>query len=54
MLGRDAWGSTLGIVGLGAIAQAVVRRAKGFSMEVVDITLMPNVPTTGTLVPTNK
>jgi glyoxylate reductase len=35
MLGRDAWGSTLGIVGLGAIAKAVVRRAKGFSMKVI-------------------
>ncbi len=35
MLGRDAWGSTLGLIGLGAIAQAVVRRAKGFSMDVV-------------------
>jgi glyoxylate reductase len=35
MLGRDAWGSTLGLVGLGAIAKAVVRRAKGFQMDVV-------------------
>jgi glyoxylate reductase len=35
MLGRDVWGSTLGLIGLGAIAQAVVRRAKGFSMDVV-------------------
>jgi hypothetical protein len=26
----------------------------GFSMKVVDNTLMPNVPTTGDLVPTNK
>jgi hypothetical protein len=26
----------------------------GYSMEVVDNTLMPNVPTTGTLEPTNK
>jgi glyoxylate reductase len=35
MLGRDAWGSTLGIVGLGAIGQAVARRARGFQMDVV-------------------
>jgi glyoxylate reductase len=35
MLGRDAWGSTLGIVGLGAIGRAVARRARGFSMPVL-------------------
>jgi glyoxylate reductase len=35
MLGRDAWGSTLGIVGLGAIGQAVARRARAFQMDVV-------------------
>ena len=35
MLGRDAWGSTLGLVGLGAIAKAVVKRSKGFSMDVI-------------------
>ena len=35
MLGRDTWGSTLGLVGLGAIAKAVVKRAQGFSMDVV-------------------
>ena len=35
MLGRDAWGSTLGIVGLGAIGQAVARRAGGFGMTVL-------------------
>jgi len=35
MLGRDTWGSTLGLVGLGAIAKAVVKRAKGFSMDVI-------------------
>jgi glyoxylate reductase len=35
MLGRDVWGTTLGLIGLGAIAQAVVRRARGFSMDVV-------------------
>jgi lactate dehydrogenase-like 2-hydroxyacid dehydrogenase len=35
MLGRDAWGTRLGIVGFGAIGQAVARRAAGFRMEVV-------------------
>jgi glyoxylate reductase len=35
MLGRDTWGSTLGLVGLGAIAKAVVKRARGFSMDVI-------------------
>jgi glyoxylate reductase len=35
MLGRDAWGSTLGIVGLGAIGQALARRARGFQMDLV-------------------
>ena len=35
MLGRDTWGSTLGLVGLGSIAKAVVKRARGFSMDVV-------------------
>jgi glyoxylate reductase len=35
MLGRDTWGSTLGLLGLGSIAKAVVRRSKGFSMDVI-------------------
>ena len=36
MLGRDAWGSTLGLVGLGAIAQGGRHAARrGFSMDVV-------------------
>jgi glyoxylate reductase len=35
MLGRDVWGATLGIVGLGAIGQAVARRAAGFGMRVI-------------------
>ncbi len=34
-LGRDVWGATLGIVGLGRIGAAVARRAKCFSMEVL-------------------
>jgi glyoxylate reductase len=35
MLGRDVWGATLGIVGFGAIGQAVARRAVGFGMRVL-------------------
>jgi lactate dehydrogenase-like 2-hydroxyacid dehydrogenase len=35
MLGRDVWGATLGIVGLGAIGRAVARRAQGFSMRII-------------------
>jgi glyoxylate reductase len=35
MLGRDVWGSTLGVVGLGAIGRAVARRGLGFGMQVV-------------------
>jgi glyoxylate reductase len=34
-LGRDVHGSTLGIVGLGRIGQAVARRARGFSMKLL-------------------
>jgi glyoxylate reductase len=33
-LGRDLHGATLGLVGLGPIARAVARRAKGFGMRV--------------------
>lgn len=35
MLGRDVFGSTLGIVGLGRIGMAVARRAKGFNMRIL-------------------
>ena len=35
LLGRDVYGATLGIVGLGAIGQAVARRAIGFGMRVL-------------------
>lgn len=35
MLGRDIWGATLGIIGWGAIGQAVARRAAGFGMRVL-------------------
>lgn len=32
MLGRDIQGSTVGIVGLGGIGQAILRRLKGFEV----------------------
>jgi glyoxylate reductase len=35
MLGRDVWGATLGVIGWGAIGQAVARRATGFGMRVL-------------------
>jgi glyoxylate reductase len=35
MLGRDVHGATLGIIGLGAIGEAVARRAMGFAMRVL-------------------
>ena len=35
LLGRDLLGSTLGVVGLGAIGQAVARRAAAFGMHVL-------------------
>jgi glyoxylate reductase len=35
LLGRDVHGATLGIVGFGAIGQAVARRARGFGMGVL-------------------
>jgi glyoxylate reductase len=35
MLGRDVWGATLGIIGWGAIGQAVARRGAGFGMRVL-------------------
>lgn len=35
LTGVDVFGSTLGIVGLGSIGEAVARRAKGFSMKVL-------------------
>lgn len=34
-LGKDVSGATLGIIGLGAIGQAVARRAAGFGMQVL-------------------
>jgi glyoxylate reductase len=38
LLGRDLSGATLGVVGLGAIGRAVVRRATGFGMRVLGST----------------
>ena len=38
MLGRDVWGATLGIIGWGAIGQAVGRRAGGFGMRILYVT----------------
>jgi len=35
LLGRDLYGATLGIVGLGEIGRAVARRAQGFGMRVL-------------------
>ena len=34
LLGRDVYGATLGLIGFGAIAQAVAQRALGFGMRV--------------------
>lgn len=35
MLGGDLWNTTLGIVGLGRIGQAIARRAAGFAMRIL-------------------
>ncbi len=34
-LGQDVYGSTLGIIGMGRIGQAVARRARGFAMTIL-------------------
>jgi len=39
--GKDVAGATLGLVGLGAIGQAVARRAQGFGMRVLGWNLPP-------------
>jgi phosphoglycerate dehydrogenase-like enzyme len=35
LLGRDAYGATLGIVGLGGIGREVAKRARGFGMRIL-------------------
>ncbi|MBD3405383.1 MAG: D-glycerate dehydrogenase [Candidatus Lokiarchaeota archaeon] len=35
LLGKDIYGATLGIIGLGRIGTAVAKRAKGFSMDIL-------------------
>ncbi len=35
LLGPDVWGKKLGIIGMGRIGQAVGRRARGFSMQIL-------------------
>jgi glyoxylate reductase len=35
MLGKDVYGSTLGVIGAGKIGEAVLRRGKGFHMELL-------------------
>jgi glyoxylate reductase len=35
LTGRDVYGSTLGIIGLGKIGEAVARRARGFGMDLI-------------------
>jgi len=35
LLGFDVFGSTLGIIGMGRIGQAVAKRAKGFNMRII-------------------
>lgn len=47
LLGRDLFGATLGIVGFGAIGQAVARRAQGFSMRVIYTRRSPVPPPQG-------
>jgi glyoxylate reductase len=35
LLGRDVWGKTLGLIGMGRIGLAVARRAVGFGMRII-------------------
>jgi len=44
LLGRDVYGATLGIVGLGQIGTAVARRARGFEMRVLYTGHAPQPP----------
>ncbi len=41
LLGRDVSGATLGIVGMGKIGEAVARRGKGFSMDILYVNRSP-------------
>lgn len=43
LVGPDVHGATLGLLGLGAIAQAVARRARGFGMRVIAWNRSPRV-----------
>lgn len=42
-ISNDVWGKTLGIIGLGRIGKAVVRRAKGFGMNILVYTRHPDL-----------
>jgi len=42
-ISSDVWGKTLGIIGLGRIGKAVVRRAKGFGMNILAYTGHPDM-----------
>lgn len=41
-ISRDVWGKTLGIIGLGRIGKAVVKRAQGFGMNILAYTGHPD------------
>ena len=41
MMGRDVYGATLGVVGLGRIGQALARRARGFNMKILYYDTVP-------------
>jgi len=42
-ISNDVWGKTLGIIGIGRIGKAVVRRAKGFGMNILAYTGHPDM-----------
>ncbi len=42
IVGRDIYGKTLGIIGVGAIGKEVARRAKGFDMEILGYDIAPD------------
>lgn len=35
LTGQEVWGTTIGIIGMGRIGEAMARRAKGFNMEIL-------------------